>query len=107
MEKKYMKKEKLLDILVEERVHGALENALNYSNKYKLAQIEHDKACKVLEEAGLNQRQDKAVDKVLYPAKHCSAVYGEIAYRQELDDGIRLMLELRISLLESFLKEDN
>lgn len=102
-----MKKEKLLDILVKERVHGALENALNYSNIYKLAKIEHDKACKALDEASLDKRQDKAVDKVLSTANHCSAMYGEIAYRQGLDDGIRLMLELRISLLGSSLKEDN
>ncbi|MCM1159967.1 MAG: hypothetical protein NC412_01980 [Roseburia sp.] len=95
-----MKKEKLLDILVKERVHGALENALNYSNKYKLAKIEHDKACKALDEISLDKKQDKIIDKVLCTANHCTAVYGEIAYRQGLRDGIRLVQELKISLLK-------
>lgn len=44
-----MEKEKLIDILADERIHNALENALEENAEFQSAQSEHDKACAELE----------------------------------------------------------
>lgn len=90
-----MKKEKLLDVLSEERLYGALEESLKGSKEHRLAEKEHHKACDELEKVGLSKKQNKAVENALSTASHCSAVYGAVAYRQGLDDGIKLMAELK------------
>lgn len=95
-----MKKDKLLDIFVEERVHGILEEAARDSVEYQAAQREYDKACNELNQAALNERQCDVVNSVLSAANHCGAVYGVIAYRQGFDDGVRLTAEIKEECLE-------
>lgn len=90
-----MEKEKLLDILAHERVYGALEQTMRDSAEYQSAQREHDIACDKLDEVKLDKRQSKAVDRVLSTANNCGAVYGAIAYRKGLDDGVRLTTEIK------------
>lgn len=90
-----MKRKELLDILAKERIHGVLEEALKNDDLYVLAQKEHDKACEELEEAGLDKYQNRIVDRAISTANHCGAVYGAIAYRQGLDDGVKLVSEMK------------
>lgn len=59
---------RLLDILMEERIHKGLEKALNNNELYQSAQEEVDKAIKQLENAGLSREQNKVVDKAISAA---------------------------------------
>lgn len=90
-----MKKKELLDILADERMHGALEEVLKNDDLYLSAQKELNKACGELEEAGLNKDQNRIVDRAISSANHCGAIYGAVAYRQGLYDGIELVAELK------------
>lgn len=89
-----MGRDELIDILVNKRTQGILEESLRNSDSYQMAMSEHDKACENLEAVGLNEEQKEAVDKVLSTVNHCMAVYGKVGYQQGLDDGIELALEV-------------
>ena len=43
----------------------------------------------------IDKNLGKVIDKVLSTANNCGAVYGAIAYRQGLYDGIELVAELK------------
>ncbi len=90
-----MKGKKLLDEFADERIHGALEDALKNNDLYKAARKRQDKACERLEKAGLNDEQNRIVDKVISAVNYCGAAYGAAAYRQGMKDGIELGLEVR------------
>lgn len=89
-----MKNKELLDILAAERIHGVLEEALRESDLYIAAQNEHDKACEELEKVDLTADQKKIINSVISTANYCGSMYGAVAYRQGLDDGIELILEI-------------
>ncbi len=89
-----MTREELLDILVKERTQDILEESLRNNEIYQTAMEEHDKACERLEMAGLNEEQREAVDEVLSTISRCMAIYGSAGYRQGLDDGIDLVVEI-------------
>lgn len=96
------RKENLLDILIEERIHKGLEKALNDNELYQSAQKEVDEAINELENAGLSREQNKVVDKAISAANASGAAYGATAYRQGFYDGIALLSEVkRISLTNS------
>ncbi len=88
------KNEKLLDILMEERIHKGLEKALNDNELYQSAQKEVDEAINELEKAGLSREQNKVVDKAISAANASGSAYGATAYRQGFYDGIKLMVEV-------------
>ena len=87
--------ENLLDILAEERIHTALQNALDDSELYQSAEREVDEAINKLEKVGLSREQNKVVDKVLSACNASGAAYGETAYKQGLYDGIKLISEVK------------
>lgn len=90
-----MKKKELLEIIAEERIHGELENTLKNNDQYIAAQTDHDNACDNLEEMEIDKNLSKVIDRVLSTANNCGAVYGAIAYRQGLYDGIELVAEIK------------
>ena len=90
-----MKKNELLEIIAEERIHGELENVLKNNDQYIAAQTDHDNACEKLGEMEIDKNLSQVIDKVLLTANSCGAVYGAIAYRQGLYDGIELVAELK------------
>ena len=89
-----MDRKELLEILAEERINGELEDILKDNTQYFAAKTEHDIACEKLEEMGLDENLNKAIDRVISTSNHCGAVYGAIAYRLGLYDGIELITEL-------------
>lgn len=89
-----MKKMELLDILAAERIHGILEEVLRENELYISAQNEHDKACEKLEQMDLDIDQKRIVNEVLFTSNHCGAMYGAVAYRQGMDDGIKLLFDI-------------
>lgn len=96
------KDENLLDILMEERIHKGLEKALNDNELYQSAQKEVDEAISELEKAGLSREQNKVVDRAIAAANASGAVYGAVAYKQGLYDGIKIISEMiHISRIDS------
>ncbi len=92
-----MKSKELLDILAEERINGILEEVLKKDDLYKKVQKEHDLACEELEKTGFSIKQKRVIDYVISTANQCGAVYGAIAYRQGLEDGVKLVAEIGVS----------
>lgn len=88
------KRERLLDVLARERIDHALELALINNNKYQDTVKEQDIAIERIDELGLSSKQFKVVDQAISAANHCGAVYGSVAYKQGLKDGIKLAVEL-------------
>lgn len=85
----------LLEILVMTRTVKALDNAVRKSKDYKDTLIKQDKVLDRLDNAGLDEEQKSIVDKAISATNDCGAVYGAIAYRLGLHDGIRLTSEIR------------
>lgn len=95
-----MTRGELIDILVKERTQGALEKVLRNDDSYQAAMKEYDNACEEMETIGLHEKQKEAVDKALSSINQCMAIYGAVGYRQGLEDGIELVLEiLKVSFI--------
>lgn len=88
------REENLLDILVQERIHKCLENALNDNEVYQSAQKDVDEAINELKKVGLSREQSRVVDKALSAANASGAAYGATAYKQGFYDGIKMMTEI-------------
>lgn len=85
----------LLDIFVKIRTVKALDKAVSKSKAYQTTLKRQDKAFDRLEKAGLNKEQSNVVDTAISAANDCGAVYGAVAYRLGLQDGIRLAYEIK------------
>ena len=85
----------LLEILVMTRTVKALDNAVRKSKDYKDTLKKQDKVLDRLDNAGLDEEQKSIVDKAISADNDCGAVYGAVAYRLGLHDGIRLTSEIR------------
>lgn len=95
MRKTEMKSKYLLDIFVKIRTVKALDKAVSRSKAYQTTLKRQDKAFDRLEKAGLNKEQSSVVDTAISAANDCGAVYGAVAYRLGLQDGIRLASEIK------------
>ena len=85
----------LLDLLVWVRTHKALDRAVMKSKDYQYTLKQQDEAFDRLDKAGLSGEQKTIVDRAISAANHCGTVYGAVAYRLGLQDGIRLTLEVK------------
>lgn len=85
----------LLDLLVRVRTHKALDRAVVESKAYQYTLKRQDEAFDRLDKAGLSGKQKTIVDRAISAANDCGAVYGAVAYRLGLQDGIKLMSELK------------
>ena len=90
-----MKEEKLLDILVRERMEKTLNMLLRNNQDYQKAMKMLDEEYDKMEEINLSNRQYIMIDRVISSANHCGAVYGEAAYKLGLQDGARIVSELK------------
>lgn len=85
----------LLEILVMTRTVKALDSAVRKSKDYKDTLKKQDKVLDRLDHAGLDEEQKSIVDRAISAANDYGAVYGTVAYRLGLHDGIRLTSEIR------------
>lgn len=90
-----MEEEKLLDILVHERMEKTLNMLLRNNQDYQKAMKMLDEEYDKMEEINLSSRQYIMIDRVISSANHCGAVYGEAAYKLGLQDGARIVSELK------------
>lgn len=88
------KKDELLDIFIKARA-AALDKAAVKNKDYQNTIEQQKKAFDVLDKAGLNKEQFLIVDRAISAANACGAVYGAVAYRLGVQDGIKLMSELK------------
>ena len=87
--------ERLLDILLNFRTVKALDIALEKSSTYQEALKQQDRVYERLEKAGLSKEQAIIVERVISAVTHCGAIYGKVAYRLGMQDGVRLIGELK------------
>ena len=88
------KRHNLLEIIVNTRTVKALDRAVEKSRAYQNTLKRQDIAFEALQKAGLNKEQNIIVDRAITATNDCGAVYGAVAYRLGLHDGIRLMTEI-------------
>ena len=88
-------KERLLDTLVKERMRATLDIVLRSDQYYQSTLTEQDKAFAQLESMGLDKEQNTIVDSAISANNAVGAAYGAVAYRLGLQDGIRLVSELK------------
>ncbi len=89
-----MKKEKLLDILAEERMGTALEEALKEDGEYQHELGEQETAFGEMIRLLPDGELETVVDRAVSATNSCGAAYGMAAYRQGFKDGVRVAREL-------------
>ncbi|MCM1181633.1 MAG: hypothetical protein NC347_15370 [Clostridium sp.] len=95
MKKAGKKSKYLLDIFVKIRTVKALDRAVSRNSAYQDTLKRQDKAFDKLDKAGLSNEQSAIVDRAISAANDCGAAYGAAAYRLGLQDGIRLVYEMK------------
>lgn len=88
-----MKKDNLLELLLEERMNGALEQELTTNICYKDTNKRIDKLLQKLDKMKMNRKQRLAVDRLLSAYNSNSSEYGRAAYRQGFKDCLKLIDE--------------
>lgn len=88
------KTRKMLDIFVHIRSHKPLDRAIEKDTTYNSALKEQDAAVEELYKSDLSKEQKLLIDRAISATNQCGAIYGKIAYRLGMYDGIRLMSEL-------------
>lgn len=87
-------KNELLDIIAAHRTGDDLDEAVRKDKDYQEALVQQQEAFDMLDELGLTKKQKSVVDRVITANNHCGAVYGAVAYRVGMEDGIRLRMEM-------------
>ena len=89
-----MDKNELLEIIAAYRTDGNLDEVLRKDRDYQEALVQQKEAFAMLEELGLTAEQKSVVDQAITANNHTGAVYGAVAYRCGMEDGIRLRMEM-------------
>ncbi len=89
-----LKKDGLLEIIAEHRTGKALDEAVRKDKEYQEALVQQQEVFNKLDAMELTAVQYKVVDRVISVNTHVGAMYGEVAYRVGMEDGIRLRLEI-------------
>ena len=90
-----MKRGKLLDRIASQRMGRDIDRVLRKDREYRDAVKQQDIAFDELKKLGLDKAQRLTIDRAISADNHCGAVYGAVAYRLGMKDGIRLMTEIR------------
>lgn len=85
----------LLDMVVRVRTYRALDRAVEKDKSYQNISKKQDKVYAELDRAGLNKEQRILVDRAITVTNESGTAYGVAAYRLGLQDGARLVSELR------------
>lgn len=90
-----MKQKKLLDRIVSQRMGRDIDRVLKTDREYRSAVKQQDAAFEEMKKLGLDKAQRIIIDRAISADNNCGAVYGTVAYRLGMKDGIRLMAEIR------------
>ena len=89
-----MDKNGILEIIAAHRTGKDLDGAVVKDKDYQEALEQQQEAFDKLEELNLTMEQKRVVDQVITANNHTGAMYGEVAYRVGMEDGIRLRMEI-------------
>ena len=89
-----MDKSGLLEIIAAQRTGDNLDEAVRKDKDYEEALAQQQEAFDMLEELGLTAEQKRVVDQAITANNHTGAVYGAVAYRFGMEDGIRVRMEM-------------
>ena len=90
-----MKRGKLLDRIASQRMGRDIDRVLRKDREYREAVKQQDIVFDELKKLGLDKAQRLTIDRAISADNQCGAVYGAVAYRLGMKDGIRLMTEIR------------
>lgn len=89
-----MEKNGLLEIIAAHRTGDNLDAVVRKDKDYQDALAKQKEAFNALDALGLTAEQKSVVDRVITANNHCGSVYGAVAYRCGMEDGIRLRMEM-------------
>lgn len=89
-----MKKNGLLEIIAANRTGDSLDEILAKDKDYQDALTQQQIAFDRLDELVLTKEQKGAIDQAITANNHFGAVYGAVAYRFGMEDGIRVRMEM-------------
>lgn len=89
-----MDKNGLLETIALHRTGRELDEVLKKDRDYQEALEQQQKTFDRLDKLGLTKEQKRVVDQVITENNHTGAVYGAVAYRCGMEDGIRLRKEM-------------
>lgn len=90
-----MDKNGLLETIALHRTGRDLDKTVEKDEDYQEALEQQQEAFDKLEELNLTTEQKRVVDQVITANNHTGAVYGAVAYRCGMEDGIRLRKEMK------------
>lgn len=90
-----MEKKGLLEIIAAHRTGDALDEIVAQDKDYQDALAQQQAAFDRLDELELTKEQRSAIDQAITANNHFGAVYGAVAYRFGMGDGIRLVWEMQ------------
>ena len=89
-----MQKNGLLEIIAEHRTGDALDEVVAKDKDYQEALAEQQEAFDRLDEMEFTKEQKSEIDQAIMANNHFGAVYGAVAYRFGMEDGIRIRMEM-------------
>ena len=89
-----IEKNGLLEIIAACRTGDNLNEVLKKDRNYQEALEQQQEAFDRLDKLGLTKEQKRVLDQVITANNHTGAVYGAVAYRSGMEDGIRLRKEM-------------
>lgn len=88
-----MKKNGLLEIIAAHRTGDSMDEIMAKDKDYQDALAQQKIVFDRLDELGLTKEQRSAIDQAITANNHFGAVYGAVAYRFGMEDGIRVRME--------------
>ncbi|MDE6760396.1 MAG: hypothetical protein K2J90_06865 [Lachnospiraceae bacterium] len=89
-----MKKKGLLEIIAQHRTGDDLDDILKEDQEYQEALAQQQVAFDRMDELGLTKEQKSVIDQAITANNHFGAVYGAVAYRFGMEEGIRVRMEM-------------
>lgn len=90
-----MKENGLLEIIAAHRTGRALDEIIAKNGDYQKALVQQQAAFDMLDELELTKEQRSVIDQAITANNHFGAVYGAVAYRFGMKDGINLVWEIQ------------
>lgn len=84
----------LLEIIAHHRMGYDLDEVIRKDQDYQEALTQQQIAFDMLNELGLTKEQKSVIDQAITANNHFGAIYGAVAYRFGMEDGIRVRMEM-------------
>lgn len=90
-----MERKGLLEIIAQLRTGDDMDEVMRKDKDYQEALEQQQVAFDILEEFGFTKEQKSMIDQAITANNHLGAVYGAVAYRFGMEDGIRVRMEMK------------